>query len=144
MLRHSIARSALVLLLTCSTGAPGRASEAELFNQLGGLPGIQALVDGTLRHSLDDPRIKASFDDTNIDRLKGLLTSQFCALSGGPCIYKGRTMLASHAALGIKARQMDALVEDMQLAMAEQHIPFPTQNRLLALLAPMRDEVVSQ
>ncbi len=53
-------------------------------------------------------------------------------------------MPASHASLGLKARQMDALVEDLQAAMAEQDVPFRTQNRLLALLAPMRDEVISK
>lgn len=134
----------LVILVGSSAMAQSPGATSALFDQLGGLPGITKIVDGTLHHSLEDPRIKQPFEDTNIDRLKELLTLQLCALTGGSCVYKGRSMRASHASLGIKARQMDALVEDMQAAMVEQDIPFRTQNRLLALLVPMRDEVISK
>ncbi len=120
------------------------ASEPTLYDQLGGETGIGRIVDGLLRRSVEDPRIKESFEDTNIDRLKTLLATQFCVLSGGPCQYKGRTMKASHAALGLHARHLDALVEDLQDAMSAERVPFRVQNRLLALLAPMRDDVVTK
>ncbi len=137
-------RLALWMALLLGPAQAQTAKNPPLYEALGAQPGIQRIVDGLLRRSLDDPRIKDSFDDTNIERLNRLLASQICALTGGPCDYKGRSMKASHAALGLQARQMDALVEDLQSAMDAEAVPFRTQNRLLALLAPMRDDVVSK
>jgi hemoglobin len=38
----------------------------------------------------------------------------------------------------------NALVEDLQLAMDDSEIPFATQNRLLAILAPMERDIVNK
>ncbi|WP_267463791.1 globin family protein [Sphingopyxis solisilvae] len=41
-------------------------------------------------------------------------------------------------------RDMNALVENLQAAMREENIPFATQNRLLAKLAPMSRQVITR
>lgn len=121
--------------------APARAGT--LFDDLGGRPGLTRIADGMLQRVQADPRIKDKFDDANIERLQGLLMLQFCAVSGGPCRYPGRNMRAAHADLNLAPRHFNALVEDLQDAMDAQGVPFRTQNRLLALLAPMHRDVVA-
>ncbi len=129
------------LLAAALLAAPARAGT--LFDDLGGRPGLTRIADGTLRRALLDPRIKDKFDDANIERLQGLLMLQFCVVSGGPCRYPGRDMRTAHADLHLAPHHFNAMVEDLQDAMDAEGVPFRTQNRLLALLAPMHRDVVS-
>ncbi|GIX10245.1 group 1 truncated hemoglobin [Elioraea sp.] len=137
---HRIA--ALALALLCSAAPPAHA--ATLFERLGGMAGITRIVDRMVELGLADPRIAEAFDNTNIDRLKGLIARQFCTLTGGPCAPRRRSMYAAHAHLGLTTFHFNALVEDLQQAMDEEGIPFHTQNRLLAILAPMHREIVTR
>lgn len=137
---HRIAILAL-LLLGAASPAPRAAT---LFEALGGMPGITRVVDRMIELGLADPRTADTFDNTNIERLKGLIVRQFCALTGGPCALRRRSMHAAHAHLGLTTFHFNALVEDLQRAMDEQGIPFRTQNRLLAILAPMHREIVTR
>lgn len=119
--------------------APARAGT--LFDDLGGRPGLQRIADGMLDRALQDPRIKDKFEDADIERLHGLVMLQFCVLTGGPCRYPGRTMGAAHADLHLAPRHFNAMVEDLQDSMDAAGVPFRTQNRLLALLAPMHRDI---
>jgi len=67
-----------------------------------------------------------------------------CELTGGPCHFHGISMTGSHAYLELQDRHFNALVEDLQNAMDTQKVPFRTQNRLLAILAPMRRDIVTK
>ncbi len=115
-----------------------------LFDELGGQPGIARIVESAVTRNLADPRVRDAFDNTNIDRLKRQLATQFCELTDGPCRYTGQTMKGSHAHLGLRMRDLNALVENFQAALDEQNIPFRVQNRFLALLAPMRRDIVTK
>ena len=53
-------------------------------------------------------------------------------------------MRDAHSQLGLRSRELNALVIDLQRAMTESHIPFAAQNRFLAKLAPMKREVVTR
>jgi hemoglobin len=118
---------------------------AALFRELGKRAGIKAIVDRAMVKFLSDVRIKAKFDDENIPRLKGMLTDYFCMITGGPDQYKGyRDMKVVHEGLHLRDRDFNALVEDLQSAMNKEHIPFRTQNKFLAILAPMQHDVVSR
>ncbi len=132
---------AALVLAVALLAAPARA--ATLYDDLGQRAGLTRIADGTLHRALLDPRIKDRFDDANIERLQGLLMLQFCVVSGGPCRYPGRDMKTAHADLNLSPRHFNALVEDLQDAMDAEGIPFRTQNRLLALLAPMHRDIVA-
>ncbi|MBB3213111.1 hemoglobin [Herbaspirillum sp. Sphag1AN] len=124
--------------------APTASKDPTLYQDLGGLPVITQFVDATLVLALADIRIKDTFKDTNMKRLARLITEQFCELTGGPCKYSGDPMKEVHQGLGLSNMQFNALVEDLQLAMDQSHIPFRVQNKLLALLAPMQRDVVTK
>jgi hemoglobin len=128
--------------LTLSTFA-ARADDA-LFTDLGGRTGIATIVDDATVNFLADPRIKDTFDNTNMDRFKTNLTDQLCVVAGGPCVYKGQTMHDAHKGLHLTNADFNALVEDLQAGMDKAGIPFSTQNRLLARLAPMQHDVVTK
>ena len=127
----------------CLLAAPA-AQAGTLFDDLGAQPGVTRIVDGATAAWLADPRVASTFENTNIARFKHLLADQLCQLTGGGCAYHGRTMRESHEALNLNTRQFNAIVEGLQRAMDQQDISFQTQNRLLALLAPMQRDVVSR
>jgi hemoglobin len=53
-------------------------------------------------------------------------------------------MATEHKALHINTAEFDAVVEDLQDSMDKVGVPFRTQNRLLALLAPMKKQIVTR
>jgi hemoglobin len=119
------------------------AARAEtLYDALGGHTTIECMIAGLTERYDRDPRISAVFDNINKDRLKTRLIDQFCTLTGGPCHFKGISMKGVHAGLHIRDYQFNALVEDLQAAMDDCHVAYWTQNRLLAILAPMRRDIV--
>ena len=129
-----------------ATPAAGVAQAAgpSLFTDLGGLPVIQKVVDDFVAIMLADERIRFTFEGTNLPRLHEKLVEQFCLLSGGGCTYTGDPMKEVHQGLKPTNAHFNALVEDLQLAMDRSGIGSRTQNRLLALLAPMQRDTVSR
>src|ERR1700759_3566566 len=127
----TLAATFLLLALATPLWAQGA-----LFDDMGGQPGIDKLVDASVDNYLADPRIKDIFSESNIDRIRAELKDQFCVVAGGPCVYKGHDMVATHKGLHLTNANFNALVEDLQKAMDGCKIPFPVQNRFLARLGP--------
>ncbi len=115
-----------------------------LFADMGGQAGIDKIVDASVDNYLADDRIKAIFDESNIDRLREQFKVQFCQVAGGPCQYKGHDMAIAHKGLHLTNANFNAVVEDLQAAMDKVGLAFATQNRFLARLAPMQHQVVSK
>jgi len=140
-IRQIAALAAVIAFL--GFAAPARAQSA-LYDDLGGKDGTAAIVGGMVDNALADDRIKAVFDNINIPRLKGLLAEQFCTLVGGPCNYHRRSMKDTHAGLDLHEADFNALIEDLEAAMDARDIPWATQVKLLAILAPIEHDVVKQ
>ena len=128
--------------LSLPGASPARAET--LYDALGGQPGLVRIVEAMMRRNEADERIAHTFDNTNLDRLKRLVVTQLCDLSGGPCEYRGRNMRKAHSHLHLTAAHFNAMVENLQAAMDENGVPFRTQNRLLALLAPMLSDTIGR
>ena len=114
-----------------------------LFEAFNGEAGISRVVDDMVDRNLADPRIKDIFAASDLVRLRRTLKEQFCFILNGPCDYTGMDMKSSHADHGITNREFNALVENLQLAMNTEGVPFRAQNKLLAKLAPMQRDVVT-
>jgi hemoglobin len=115
-----------------------------LYDALGGKEKIAAFTGDFVETVLHDGRIATFFKGVDIPRLKVRLAEQFSQLSGGPVVYSGRDMKKIHDGLEIRQSDFNALVEDLEEAMDRASVPFFTQNRLIALLAPMEREIVTK
>ncbi|RUO38706.1 group 1 truncated hemoglobin [Aliidiomarina shirensis] len=124
--------------------APSQADARDdhLYNELGGTAGIEQIVEDLLFNSIDDRRIRHHFEGVDMVRLHEKLSEQICELAGGPCVYTGDDMVKSHTGMGVTRGDFNALVEALQLAMDDNEVSVPAQNRLLARLASMYDEIV--
>ena len=128
---------------TISFSGIARADDS-LFQALGGKEGLTQIIADFKASYLNDERIKDQFDNINLDRLSERFYFQFCELTGGPCHYPGRDMYHSHKGLALNQAQFNAVVEDLQFALDKNKIPFRTQNKFIALLAPMERDIVTR
>ena len=93
-LRHRCAQLALVACIAL-TGCATQQPEPKLFDRLGGLPAITAVVDKTLDSAAHDPRTGHSFDGVKLEAVKRSVVAQICEATGGPCKYKGDSIYSS-------------------------------------------------
>lgn len=127
----------------CSTGElPVNNTTVLLYERLGGKSGITAVVDEFVGNVAKDDRINDRFATTDISRLKGHLVDQVCMATGGPCSYTGRDMKTTHTGMRISNADFTALVEDLVAALQAFKVPQREQNELLALLGPMKSDIV--
>ena len=115
---------------------------ASLYERLGGLGAITAVVDSFVARCAGDDRINGKFGRTDVPRLKKMLVDQVCEATGGPCTYTGRGMRETHDGMAVTAGEFDALVEDLVATLDEFDVPKAEQDELLGLLGPMRGDIV--
>jgi hemoglobin len=115
---------------------------ATLYERLGGLDAITAVVDSFVARQGGDDRINRKFGRTDIPHLKQNLVDQVCEATGGPCTYTGRSMRETHDGMGVTTGEFDALIQDLERALDEFNAPKAEHQELLGLLLPLRDEIV--
>ncbi|AZZ93972.1 group 1 truncated hemoglobin [Hahella sp. KA22] len=135
----AIALTAVTLYLA---GCASVSQDASLYRALGGEQGIARLVDRFVEEISYSKDIAPFFADTDPDRFKEKLSEQLCNISGGPCAYTGDSMRDSHAGLSISEADFNKTVDLLINAMNKEGVPYPTQNRLLKRLAPMRKDII--
>jgi hemoglobin len=91
-----------------------------------------------------DQRIVHHFRNVDPMRLRAKLIEKICVEAGGPCTYTGDSMAEVHKGQRINPAEFNALVEDLIAAMNAQGVPVRVQNRLLALEARQRGEVIGK
>jgi hemoglobin len=120
------------------------AAPKSLYDRLGGEAAIKAVVDEFVANVAADTRINKWFANADIDKLKGNLVNQIGQASGGPQVYTGRDMKTAHAGMGIDDPAFDALVEDLVKALDKFSVPQQEKDELLAVLGPMRSDIVEK
>lgn len=134
----------IVMLIAGIGAADAQSGDDSLYQAFGQKAGIQRLMEDFVPRLKADPRIGSFFKEVNTKHLVTQLTDQLCLVSGGPCAYEGVPMKQAHAELGIAKKDFNALVELLQDSMDAKGIPFAAQNRMLARLAPMHRDIVTQ
>ncbi len=115
---------------------------ASLFERLGGLPAITAVVDDFVNNVAADARINTFFANTDAAKLKALLTDQVCAATGGPCTYGGKDMRTVHTGMKITEADFNALVEDLVISLDKFKVGQTEKDELLGALGGMKGDIV--
>ncbi|MBU6953795.1 group 1 truncated hemoglobin [Hahella sp. HN01] len=140
------ATKAIAITLTAATlhltGCAGVTQDASLYRALGGEQGIARLVDRFVEEISYSEDIAPFFADTDPDRFREKLSEQLCNISGGPCEYTGDSMRDSHSGMSISEADFNKTVDLLINVMNKEGVPYPTQNRLLKRLAPMRKDII--
>ncbi len=118
------------------------AAERSLYERLGGVGAIQAVVTKFISNVGGDARINGYFKNADLKKLNKHLVDQVCAASGGPCTYEGRDMKTTHKGMKITTAAFNALVEDLVKALDTFNVPEKEKGELLAVLGPMKKDIV--
>jgi hemoglobin len=138
-----LAVAAALFACTLSTSS-AFATQQSLYERLGGYNAIVAVVDDFVGNVAADKRINKFFAKANIGRLKARLVEQICQGTGGPCTYTGGSMKSVHAGMGVRSKDFDALVQDLGKTLNKFKVPKREQKELVAILGPMKKDIVTR
>jgi hemoglobin len=119
-------------------------AEKTLFDLLGGMAAIEAVIDDFLGNVLADDRINKRFAETDAADLRQQLIDQVCEAAGGPCKYTGEDMVEAHKDMNVTDAEFDALVEDLVRSLDAKGVRSSEKNELLDVLGPMRSDIVGK
>jgi hemoglobin len=140
----------MALVVACDDDEPVMEEERPtLYTRLGGIEAISAVVDKFLTNVASDNLINARFESTvanpsRLQLLRNNLIDQVCAGAGGPCTYKGKTMLEAHTGMNITQNEFNALVGDLVAALDFYDVPEAEKTELLGILGPMQSDIVGK
>ena len=123
-------------------------SSPSLYERLGGVYAIAAVVDDFIDRVMDDPRLNANPAVQEAHHrvaragFKYLVTEQVCHATGGPQRYTGRTMFDSHAHLGITESEWQAFLDDLNQTFDKFGVPAQERSELHAIVASTKGDIV--
>ncbi|MDT7602493.1 MAG: hemoglobin [Acidobacteriota bacterium] len=125
------------------TAGTQMAAQKSLYERLGGLDAISAVVDEFMKIAGADERINKKFAKTiQPARVRLHFIEQICMLTGGPCKYTGDSMKKAHHNMGLTDGEFTAGVEDLVRALDKFNVPTPERNELLNALAQFKHDIV--
>jgi hemoglobin len=120
-----------------------------LYERLGGVYAIAAVVDEFIDRIMDDPRLnanpKVNEAHHRVSRagFKYLVTEQVCEATGGPQRYTGKSMSDSHAHLDITEQGWQAFLDDFRRTLDKFQVPEAERAELLAIVDGTKDIVLA-
>lgn len=142
-----MAKHLFLCLLACGLwgcAAPRVLAPETLYERLGSLPAIEAVVEDFTTNVAADARINHYFANTNMRKFKRWLTEFICVQTGGPCRYNGRPMREGHREMGIREADFQALVEDLVITLDKFQVPEQERKELLTLLGGLQGDIVTR
>src|SRR5262249_19351010 len=138
----TIKRIAVVFLMLGATAVTAPAQEKTLYERLGGIDAIKAVVNDFAGRVLADPRVNKKFAKTDAPRLVLHLQEQVCAATGGPCKYTGLDMKTAHKNMKVTDGEFNALVENLVATLDKFNVPAQEKGELLKILGGLHDQIV--
>src|SRR6266852_5132799 len=119
-----------------------------LYERLGGVYAIAAVVDDFIDRIMDNPRLNANpkADEAHhrVSRagFKYLVTEMVCWATGGPQQYTGRSMRDSHVHLDITEDEWQVFLADLQAWLEHFAVPRAEQSEIFALVDSTKSDIV--
>ena len=119
-----------------------------LYERLGGVFAIAAVVDDFIDRVMSDPKLNAN---PKVDEahhkvhpagFKYLVTEQVCWATGGPQTYTGRSMAVSHEHLDINEVEWQAFLDDFRTTLDKFEVPAAEQAELFAIVESTKSDIV--
>jgi len=123
--------------------------KATLFDRLGGLSGITAIVDDAVDLHTKNPAVSARFlpyleQPERLAVIKQHSVEFFAAGSGGPVEYTGKDMPDAHTGMNISREEYTHVMDDIMVVLGKHGIDEDTQKDVLAILWSLRDTIISK
>ena len=115
-----------------------------LLEQLGGRDAVEAVVARFYEKVLADASLAPFFRNMSMSRLHQHQVDFFVTVLGGQNVYRGRDMVRAHAGMGITDAHFDAVAGHLVSTLAELGVPQAGIDQVVALVAPLRDQIVDR
>ncbi len=121
---------------------------APLYERLGGVYSIAAVVDDFIDRIMDNPALNANpkVDEAHhrVSKagFKYLVTEMVCWATGGPQQYSGKSMRESHEHLDITEQEWRVFLDDFQKTLDQFEVPAAEQQELFAIVQSTKDDIV--
>lgn len=130
--------------------SPGAANEpsAPLYERLGGLKGITAVVDDFVDRLVTNktlnrnPEINAGRKRSPAPYLKYQVSAMVCEVTGGPCKYGGKGMKEAHAHMNITEKEWDVMVIEFKKSLAKFKVPAKERQELFEIVGKTKADIV--
>jgi hemoglobin len=116
--------------------------EGSLYERLGGSEGITKIAGDLVDIHLKNPAIAPRFGGKDVEVLKNGAATFFISGTGGPNVYEGQDMIATHKGMNISATEFMAVLDDALSALELNDIGQREQEEVLFVLYSMRSDVV--
>ena len=137
---------ALVLAPASLNAEEENAGEPSLYKRLGGYDVIAATVDNFLERYDNDPKLVSFLGGLNAAesaRIRQHFVDYICEHTGGPCLYLGRDMTATHVGLAITGAQFEIVMQHLTNAVDDLAVAQPEKQELLLLLRAPKSQIVA-
>lgn len=125
-------------------------STASLYERLGGVYAIAAVVDAFIDRIMVNPKLNANpLVDEAHHRVpkagfKYLVTELVCMATGGPQRYTGKSMAESHRHLKITAAEWEVFAQDFKAVLDQFKVPEREQQELFEIVGTTRGDIVME
>jgi len=116
--------------------------QESLYERLGGTETIKQISSDIVDNHMDNALIATRFADSNLPKLKQIVTDFFITGTGGPNLYEGKDMLTVHKGMNIAATEFMAVLDDALSALDKNNIGQKEQEEVLFILYSMRSDIV--
>jgi hemoglobin len=113
-----------------------------LYERLGGSKGITKIASDLVDIHMSNPEIAPRFANSSPDKLKKVTATFFITGSGGPEVYEGKNMLATHKGMNISAHEFVSTLDDVLKALRKNDIGQREQEEVLFVLYSMKSDIV--
>jgi hemoglobin len=123
------------------------AAEQSLYTRLGGYDAIAAATDDLLGRLTSDPQIGIYWKGHSRDSMKRdrqLVVDFLCEAFGGPVIYRGRDMKASHEGLSISESDWQVFVKHTLATLDKFGVQGKEREEFLAAAASLKGDIVER
>ncbi len=150
---HLMAAACIVAAAAASSAeaqSPGTANESSspLYERLGGLKGITAVVDDFIDRLVTNktlnrnPEIDAGRKRSPAPYLKYQVSAMVCEVTGGPCKYGGKGMKEAHAHMNITEKEWNVMAGEFKKSLTKFKVPAREQQELFEIVGTTKADIV--
>ncbi|HAK75395.1 MULTISPECIES: group I truncated hemoglobin [Runella] len=154
MKKAFLSLSVALVFIMSSCKKEEEAAPKSLYDRLGGVSAISAVVDQFITNVAADPNMVRTFtpllqevqkgNTARLTALRNNLIDQIGQASGGPQKYTGKDMVTAHKGMKITDTEFNSLVNDLVMALNKFNVPSTEQNELLGVLGGLKSQIVGQ
>ncbi len=144
MKRFLMPMALTAVMITGGIGSATAADDDPLFDRLGGMAAIEAVVDQFFVNNYADERVAERWKSSDLAALKESIVLLICDSTDGPCIYSGSAMPVAHIEMNITSDEFDWTAGNLVAALDSLNVPEPEKGELLAIVGSLKDQIVGK